>query len=255
MEDNKPKNLYKYRIWNDFTKEILLENKLYFSCANEFNDPFDCSINLKMDGTRKQWSDATIKARTNVLGRNPTRQERKKIRYLFNVAKMSDKNQMGENFTEILRRDMGVYCFSSCRDNILMWSHYANNHRGICLIFNYNDLHAVRKVNYEIDYPSVSYFNDDEEKRVTARYFTKAENWAYENEYRIAIPNLANKKVNFAPQVLKGVIIGCCMSKENVEELDLILKSRGTPIKLYRAEKKKQQFGLDIVLIKTYGSV
>jgi len=250
-----PNKLYKYRPWDDFTKEIILENKLYFSCADDFNDPFDCSVNLKMDGTKKQWSNEVIKTKAQTLGRNLSHKERKIICNAFDLKQMSHvKKEMVEELTKRLKKTMGICCFSSCKDNILMWSHYADNHKGVCLIFSSKDMHAARKVNYEINYPNVSYFNDDEEKKVNARYFTKAINWKYEDEYRVVVPNFARQKIKFPPESLTGVIIGCCMPDKDIEELSKILKNSVIPIMLYRAEKKNCQFGLSIEPIKRYGT-
>ena len=37
---------YKYRKWNDYTKDILLNDEFWFAKPNTFNDPFDCQIRV-----------------------------------------------------------------------------------------------------------------------------------------------------------------------------------------------------------------
>lgn len=32
-----------------------------------------------------------------------------------------------------IQKEIGVYCLTTVPDSILMWSHYANNHKGVCL--------------------------------------------------------------------------------------------------------------------------
>src|SRR5206468_192987 len=34
-----------------------------------------------------------------------------------------------------VRGQIGVYCVSAVQDDILVWSHYGQNHEGVCLIF------------------------------------------------------------------------------------------------------------------------
>lgn len=39
---------------------------------------------------------------------------------------------------------MGVFCVAECLDSVLMWSHYASNHQGIALRFEFDpDLKTV----------------------------------------------------------------------------------------------------------------
>src|SRR5262249_53331053 len=58
---------------------------------------------------------------------------------------------------KILDQSFGVLCLSECPDDILLWSHYADSHRGLCLEFDvagYSEvfprLHAVK---YQDEYP------------------------------------------------------------------------------------------------------
>lgn len=41
-----PRYLYKYRGTDEFTKNIIKNNALWFSTPLSFNDPFDCQITL-----------------------------------------------------------------------------------------------------------------------------------------------------------------------------------------------------------------
>ena len=61
---------------------------------------------------------------------------------------------------KILDQSFGVLCLSKCPDDILLWSHYADSHRGLCLEFDvagYSEvfprLHAVK---YADEYPDIS---------------------------------------------------------------------------------------------------
>jgi len=85
----------------------------------------------------------------------------------------------------------GVICF--CRDwkNPLMWGHYGDKHKGMCLGFDIDDIH-IKKVHYfpsrmtpEIDMNKK--FGGLTEEIVEKLMCTKYEGWKYENEVRVLV--------------------------------------------------------------------
>lgn len=87
-----------------------------------------------------------------------------------------------------------VCCFSKNMNNILMWSHYADSHRGVCLEWRVDD------ENVKSELRDVAYKNEpivlDKVKRTETGYldiniktngkflFQKFNNWEYEEEMR-----------------------------------------------------------------------
>jgi hypothetical protein len=64
----------------------------------------------------------------------------------------------------------------------VLWSHYANNHRGLCLGFDIPD-HLPRQVSYvnsRFNWPAVI-----DESFMVQLLFTKFSHWSYEDEYRV----------------------------------------------------------------------
>ncbi len=47
--------VYKYRPWNTNTVNLLINHEDYYSA--DFNDPFDCRITPRTDGTESHWID------------------------------------------------------------------------------------------------------------------------------------------------------------------------------------------------------
>jgi len=87
----------------------------------------------------------------------------------------------------------GVICFSEKPDEILMWSHYSDNHKGICLEFtaekgtDLSNLDKNHKVEYLAEYPRLmltDFVNNDLAKASIKVMWTKAKIWEYENEWR-----------------------------------------------------------------------
>jgi Protein of unknown function (DUF2971) len=89
---------------------------------------------------------------------------------------------------EQLNRKRGMLCFSSRWTNPVMWSHYADRHRGLCLGFEIPGS-LVEKVKYVShrfsDAPVMSGGTENEKIEFMKRVLcTKFSHWKYENEYR-----------------------------------------------------------------------
>ncbi|MGL5091332.1 MAG: DUF2971 domain-containing protein [Aeromonas sobria] len=100
----------------------------------------------------------------------------------------------------------GVFSVSETSRNPLMWAHYANEHRGICIgykknIFSksarpdkeVNDLseYTPRKVNYDnfrFDRQSEVYKPDGLMEAIKSHLLTKSDEWIYEKEHRCIVP-------------------------------------------------------------------
>lgn len=265
MGNSRPKKLYKYKPWkwveeekdgkkekHNYTMDILTKNELYLNSVSSFNDPFEF-IPPIINGTKEQMMEKYLKGKREA-GENVKQKDIDKINYVIQSLTDDEKKQISIGMNESFRNTMGVYCFSEKKNNILMWSHYADYHKGICLEFDHSDpkLFSAERVSYSPDYPQYNLFSTEVEEK-NAKYFTKSEDWTYEAEYRIVIPNFAEKAKGFEPQIITGVIIGCCMPNEQIEEVKEVLQTRKTPVTLYQARKKERDFGLDIIQIEQYG--
>jgi hypothetical protein len=91
----------------------------------------------------------------------------------------------------------GLLCFSADWKNPVMWAHYSDKHRGLCLAFDIPEMKGdpkdnagyVQYVRQLLPPPSVSHFEEmtDSEHDAFARaaIFTKFGHWAYEQEIRV----------------------------------------------------------------------
>ncbi|BCG88042.1 hypothetical protein MesoLj113c_41520 [Mesorhizobium sp. 113-3-9] len=86
------------------------------------------------------------------------------------------RDQMSANF--------GMLCFSPSWRNAVMWSHYADRHRGICLGFDVSD-EIAEKVTYSVERPPISLDREPTESDLKPMLFLKGPDWSYEAEYRI----------------------------------------------------------------------
>lgn len=118
----------------------------------------------------------------------------------------------------------GILCFSDNWKSPVMWAHYAEKHYGVCLGFDVaSDVNdpTVRQVEYNPE--RVTFMLDREKKLfgidehfIHTLLYTKAQEWAYEREWRV-IASLEHQDettgfyyVDFGSQLtLKEVILGC----------------------------------------------
>ena len=90
---------------------------------------------------------------------------------------------------DTLARHLGLLCFSRDWHNPVMWGHYAEGHRGLCLGFDVDDRTAM-PVEYvarrlPFDHYLAPEMSEEEVRALAARFAsTKYSHWRYEKEVR-----------------------------------------------------------------------
>ncbi|WP_237132353.1 DUF2971 domain-containing protein [Pseudohongiella sp. O18] len=89
-------------------------------------------------------------------------------------------------------KDFGIISFSRGWKNPLLWAHYGDKHRGICLGFDIDDAH-IKEVKYfpkrmiaEIDMEKE--FGGITEELIESLLCAKYVGWKYEDEVRVIVP-------------------------------------------------------------------
>lgn len=134
-----PKILYKYRCDNERTLNMLSKNWVYFANPSEFNDPFDCSAQENMHeifryDLAKVWASMQLEKDIQSLTREEIEIFNKCINQLPNM--IDSQKDIQEQLNELGK--MSVLSFSARNDSILMWSHYADLHKGFCIGYKTN---------------------------------------------------------------------------------------------------------------------
>jgi len=114
---NPIRELFKYRSVNEYTLDFLRTGSVFFSSPADFNDPYDT-----------RFFDRDLIAQKQRLERE--RRAKGTDAALLGVAMMNvfEREHHGGGVKKL------VYCVSEIVDSILMWSHYADSHRGICVV-------------------------------------------------------------------------------------------------------------------------
>lgn len=90
---------------------------------------------------------------------------------------------------EVFNAQGGIICMSADWQNTLMWGHYADNHRGVCLVFDCNEA-LWQPVEYQNERrPTPKTFGKNSYREMDEADFRKlalmkSNQWIYENEYR-----------------------------------------------------------------------
>ena len=254
-----PGYLYKYRSlegWKTrkFTKSIITNNELFFAHPDSFNDPFELGFSISLDAPEGEVRDWLIETE---MKRHPgsTHDEAKKyadknIGEFIGPNKEKLKPKLEEQIPQRFRNRVGVLSLSQKKDDILMWSHYANCHRGLCFEFldtnNTSFFSQAKPVNYQVEYPVINPFFDTDEEKGRKILLTKSSQWCYEKEWRVI--DYKNKwgVQNFTEELLTGVIFGCEISNKDKNKVLKWLSNR-SQVKVYEARRNSSNYILEII--------
>ncbi len=135
---------------------------------------------------------------------------------------LNDKEGQGKELADEIAGEKGKYkicSFSDSWDNILMWSHYADNHKGVCIEVEVSE-DKVKEITYIEKIPSMEEIlnknQDDKAKTAKAILSTKLNQWEYENEWRV-FEKSEFKKVGKITAVYFG--LKCEKYKQELEKL------------------------------------
>ncbi len=253
-----PARLYKYASLQGnrlaWAREIIVDRMVYFANPTTYNDPFECRFLFAMNGTDAQWDRFLRRpevAAENGLaaGVEPTPEQMAQ----WKRTALASAPRLGEEFRQKMQKDVGVLCLSEQPDETLLWSHYADSHRGVSFGFSVADdplfAKEIAKVTYQTGFPIYDYFNPPVDvERIT--FHTKSSRWSYEAEWRvIRIDTNAGGqgRYQFAPAALRDVIVGSEISSSDRKKIEKYLAvASGPPIALWIAERVQTQYALTI---------
>ncbi|WP_338508562.1 DUF2971 domain-containing protein [Pseudomonas poae] len=245
MDEDYPKYFYKYRavsnlgdLSKDYSIDALLRNEAIFSSRKNFNDLFDSNIELIKPTPRE------FKIIKSLVGKDDRRFLSECInKGLFTSKGLSVIEGVEASFNETI----DSYAFMSVSKNPvsnLMWSHYADSHKGFCIEFK-SEFMTAEKVSYQKHIPRLNtidlhrlYFKiyDGEElgHQIWRALRTKLDEWEYESEYRFQANNAMGRiskgkkfiKIPYNNNFVESIIFGCRM-QDNVKKF-IVKHMQGT---------------------------
>jgi hypothetical protein len=159
---------------------------------------------------------------------------------------------------------LSVCSLSEAYDEPLMWSRYSDGMRGVCLMFDKEQLIKssleFEKVAYKNIPPEVDFFDqykkykNNEEMDLGKFLLTKHTGWAYEKEFRSVSFNTkqSSAKLGFSMQLknnsLKGIVMGSKISQVDKSLLKTLSEEFG--FELYTATANNENYSVDIKELK-----
>lgn len=110
-------------------RKMLEQSRIYLSDPETFNDPFDGYFSIRF--TTEQDKVDAKQALEELRGKLEKEGNLQKER-----GEMLEKNL----FNQIPLENFRVSCFSEDNKNDLMWAHYADQHRGVCLVYEIDNV-------------------------------------------------------------------------------------------------------------------
>lgn len=249
--------LYHYQKFNsERLADLLTRNRIFCATPGKLNDPWDC----------RPWFDASpllsdpneLERHLDWLYSNAVPRPPEHERDVYNQRMRTDPSALRDAIANLSRTvhrviaERRIYCLTPHPDNILMWSHYGDNHRGVCLVFDTGVqlFGTAKEVQYREKYPSVGAHLITPDA-VIAAILTKSDVWRYENEFRIlGTPHGNGLPIqldgNYLPigTALIGIIIGCEADSRAILKF---LRGHAPQLPVYRAAREDNQYRLKIV--------
>lgn len=229
--------IYKYLPFSTYLFKILINGELWFNLPKNLNDPFEGEFSIKKYSQLPQISLVKFFYKQN---RGP-----------LHLKSITDKLQEIKKDPSIFHKDLyfilkqrlkdnfGVSSFSYIPTSILMWSHYSDSHKGICLGFDKEMLLKTLKYPwkdiYDVDYKSklceaelilenktIGYKNEKE------ILFRKNCIWKYEKEIRIIAffkDAQSSRNIQFDKRCINRVILGENSNIDDNKTLQMLIEN------------------------------
>lgn len=182
-----------------------------------------------------------------------------------------------DGFTQAIRggfykgfnESIGVLALTEKPDNLLMWAHYAQNHKGFVIEFDSDhqyfhqqlspsdELRHIRKVRYSNKRPNIRLSTFEDAADI---FLTKSKEWEYEQEWRIMRPLQDASVVRgdrgdaihlfyLPPHCVTGIIFGCRMLVNLRKDIsEYVNRERQySHLKKYDAVLDEREFKLNLV--------
>lgn len=177
--------LYRFERFSCKKVYALTHNMLYASYPLEFNDPFEgyCICRSQFNGSMNK-----IPYRPECINKITTTR--------------------------------GVVCFSKDSEsikNVLMWSHYADSHKGFCIEYKDEAILALQRIKSnetlkvgEVQYNAPCVVEDINDRYDIEPAFHKASCWSYEREFRVVFSDKGLKSLgDNVASVINAIYLGC----------------------------------------------
>lgn len=217
MNSKNVQRLFSYRKIDDDGYELsnLRNGIAFFGDIKNFNDPSEGMIRLqRLVHSSSPFSEKSLIDGARILFSDINSNWMLPAWLIHAIRSALNKNSLWEVFvdlnkvvkdTERYRNELRVLCTTPISMHSLMWAHYADSHKGICIEYevDYSNLPtgiSSIPVNYtnEFKHYLVSDFLLNPSDFLARLLFTKHSDWSYESEWRFVLYN-GNTTLDLSP--------------------------------------------------------
>ncbi len=276
-----PRRLYKYRDLTARTLDMVVGDKLHFADPSTFNDPLDTRPSLEDDVDERELGrilrtliERSIATKMRAGAQAMKRDDAETEEWIERHSREQAEERMAEieygamdadyDSKAALRRQLrylvelelfggyekGIVSLAARDDCPLMWSHYGDQHRGICLGYSVpaTSVDVVHEVGYGGDRmvkasDVAAMLDGDGEARARVDgsvLLRKAESWCYEREWRLTgRPGTQN-----SPLELEEVIFGMKCKESAIYIVMRTLENRNRRVDFCAMREERGTFNL-----------
>lgn len=236
-----PETLYKYRTIERL-KQVITKNSFWFSSSTHFNDPFDCSLD-EVKSYQKKAIRVWLKNSPKIY--NTPDFPPKAIKYFEENSNAFAELVKNLKHKAISKR--GVLALSKIKNNILLWSHYADNHKGATIGIEIRKdpefFLMPRNINYKKVYTPTNFLTNGFSS-IDEILSVKSTDWEYEEEVRIYKDNEGEFKIS--PEAIKEISFGVNANDADISDIiDLCKSNNMDHIEFFKANKKYGEFSIE----------
>lgn len=278
-DQHKPDSLFRFRPLNHEREfENIEQQRVWLSPPRDANDPYDASFSFSYQGfklpdhLRKRTTDRLFKlfadkldpselaeiarfpditderCKTLFCKGGPAGMPSATVDLMLTVLRQTvDQNRAEhvEQLNQAVKENLRISCFSETREDMLMWTHYADQHHGCCIEFDVRDLFVPGQVGFLLP---ILY--DDQLFDVTPYYNAilkgggnnwvamlaacrKTTRWFYEKEWRIVLAGPPARQNANLRIPIKSITIGLRTPPDDQQRLADLAQILSVP--LFRA--------------------
>lgn len=263
--DEIPTNLYKYRSINYFGLKGLLEDELRLTAPKDLNDPYECAFSMDfMDKLSKILKELEKKLKIELLSELNNLYESEDV--IAGIEKLIQEKKPDKlhkttlnkvlddsNFRNKYQNKVEILALTRLNNSILMWSHYGDYHKGMCLEIP-NEALDKNKI-YPVFYDKKLHLNtrkiNGETSKIILSSLVKFEKWNYEEEWRVVDINIGKNSQDRGGSNLKlkksfnAIYLGFNVSKEDEELIKYIALKKDIK-KVYKLKRNNIRYELII---------
>ncbi len=254
---DRPSHVYKFQGITDYSMQNLKNHAVYYSSVKRFNDPYDCDIlpNI-VPSTLNELM--TIKEYVKQSDRFPEQAKKEILEYEGDDLGAKLHEGMYKVIDDHLaksRNNLGVACFSSRNDDLLMWAHYGERFKGFCLELSTRArmLSNLLPVEYVGTVPSYSLHslivNEPSSIGISKLFLSKAKSWQYEHEWR-SFCEQPDRMISYDPKDLVGIYLGPEIEEKSMAKIMQLAEEVYTSVKVYKGKRSRIEFKIEFDQIR-----